>query len=287
MPPRAAGFSLLELTIVLTILAVATATMAVFLDGPIRSYFANRQRSDLASSADAAMRRLARDLRLALPNSIRLASVGAGQTYLEFLPVRTGGRYRDQASDGNQGDPLSFGGDSAFDTLGTLPASGRSAVVPGQDQLVVYNLGFAPADAYGGQNRSTIRSVSSGALAGESHLVFDSSALSLASPYSRFQIISGAASYVCQPGAVDAQGDASGTLSLWYGYPIQTAQPTILPGSGRTALLTRYVSRCSINYAPSPSLAQQRNGIVSVQLALTRANETVSLYQVIHVANLP
>ena len=48
-------------------------------------------RAALVSVADSALQRITRGIRLALPNSIRISgSSGA----LEFLRIRTGGRYR-------------------------------------------------------------------------------------------------------------------------------------------------------------------------------------------------
>ncbi|GAB3248864.1 type II secretion system protein [Chitinimonas naiadis] len=280
------GFTLIEMTMVLTIVAVIAATVSVFLAGPIRSYLLNRQRAELTTAGDAIMRRLSRDLRLALPNSIRLTTSGT-ITYVEFLQTRTGGRYRDQTSDAGAGDPLSFSGDTSFDTLGSLPASGNNAVQVNTDQLVIYNLGLGTANAYTGQNRSTIRTVTAGSLAGESHLTFDNQTFPLASPGNRFHVVSGVQSYVCAPGAVDAAGDGSGTLTLWRSYAIVATQPTAAPSGAKVALMSRYISACSISYDPDPLAALQRSGLINIRLTLARGGDTVSLFNSVHISNVP
>lgn len=279
------GFTLVELTMSMVITGIIAGSLALFMQGPVRSYLLDRQRAELTATADACLRRITRDLRLALPNSIRLTTVGSAQ-YLEMLQTRTGGRYRDQTSSGGTGDPLLFTGDSAFDTIGALPASGNSAVVPNQDQLVVFNLGFDVADAYAGQNRSTIRSVSGGVLADESHVTFDARTFPLASPSNRFQVVSGPASYVCAPAAASG-GDGAGTLRLWRNYTIQASQPTATPASGSNALMSSFVTACNFQYNPDVTGAQQRGGLVSLQITLTRGGESVTLAGGVHVSNAP
>lgn len=286
MPLQQGGFSLVEMIVAITILAIISASMAAFIGGPIRAYLFNRQRNELVGTADAAMRRMSRDLRLALPNSIRINNSGS-TLLMELLQTRIGGMYRDQTSSAGTGDPLQFTGDSAFDTLGSLPASGNSAVVVNQDQLVIFNLGFDVSNAYGGQNRSTVRSVSAGALADESHVTFDAVTFPLASPGWRFQIVSGALSYVCTPGVVNANGDGTGTLSLWRNYTIQSSQPLTAPATGTRALMASYVSACSFQYDPDASGTSQRNGIATLAVTLTRGGESVSLYNAVHVSNVP
>jgi MSHA biogenesis protein MshO len=280
------GFTLLELTMSIVIMAIIALAIIIFINGPILAYLANRQRAELTMDADACLRRMGRDLRLALPNSIRQTSSGSTQ-FVEMLQTRTGGRYRDQTTTSGQGDPLVFSGDSAFDTLGNLPWNGDSAIVVNADQVVIYNLGFDVANAYSGLNSATIQSVSAGALPSESHVTFNSTVFPLASPGNRFQVISGPASYVCAPGTVNSNGDATGTLTLWRNYTIQATEPTTAPSTGTNALLSNYVSACAFQYNPDPNGAQERGGLFSLQVSLTRAFETVTLSGEVHVNNLP
>jgi MSHA biogenesis protein MshO len=77
---------------------------------------------------------------------------------------------------------------------------------------------------------------------------------------------------------------AAGTLTRWRGYAIQLAQPAALPGGGVSDLLANNVSNCSFAYDP---LVSARNGLVSMNLAITRDGETVTLYSATHVSNMP
>src|SRR3569623_1399697 len=115
-----AGFTLIEMIIVIAITAFVGALVAVFLRAPLESYVAQDRRARLADAADTALRRMGRDIRLALPNSVRVTTEAAGVVYLEFLGTRSGGRYRAQ------------GGGALLDF--TVPANGFAVLGPGIDK---------------------------------------------------------------------------------------------------------------------------------------------------------
>lgn len=74
---------------------------------PIEGYFDTLRRTALTDAADGAMRRIVRDVRAALPNSLRSPADGSSQCF-EFLPVVGGGRYRVAQSSAAAGDVLDF-----------------------------------------------------------------------------------------------------------------------------------------------------------------------------------
>ncbi|MFP5408594.1 MAG: prepilin-type N-terminal cleavage/methylation domain-containing protein, partial [Gammaproteobacteria bacterium] len=139
-----AGFSLVEMIVVIAIVAIIGSMVAVFLRAPLESYVAQDRRARLADTADTALRRMGRDVRLALPNSVRVTAVGS-VIYLEFLATRSGGRYRTQGDGSAGNDPLDFSvPDASFDVFG--PAIDLQA----GDLIAVYNLGIPGADAWAG-----------------------------------------------------------------------------------------------------------------------------------------
>src|SRR4030067_199295 len=89
---RNAGVTLIELAITIALVGILAALIVQFV-APVRSYIDSSRRAALADTADTALRRLGRDLRLALPNSVRVTTSG-GIVYLEFLLLRVGGPYR-------------------------------------------------------------------------------------------------------------------------------------------------------------------------------------------------
>ncbi len=110
------GFTLIEMIVVIVISSILSLLIARFIQAPVESFQSQSRRSGLVDSADTALRRMSRDVRNALPNSIR---VGCGGKCIEFLHTLSGGRYRARPiSDSNS---LSFDpseSDTAFEVLG-------------------------------------------------------------------------------------------------------------------------------------------------------------------------
>lgn len=252
--------------IVIAIMAIVGSMVAVFLRVPLESYVAQDRRARLADAADTALRRMARDIRLALPNSVRVTTVGT-TVYLEFLGTRSGGRYRAQGG----GDILDF----------TVPDNGFDVLGPGIDMkagdlIAVYNLGIAGADAWAGDTLAAY----AGAPGNVPHIVIASRQFPLASPGNRFQVVDGPVTYACAPNPVNP---ALGTLTRYWGYAIAAARPTP-PAPASSALLATNVSACSFTYQPG---ATERGGLVSMTLNLSQAGETVRLYATTQVSNQP
>lgn len=266
---RVRGFTLVEAVAVMVITGIIGAMVAVFLQAPVRGYFDAVRRARLSDTADTALRRVARDLRLALPNSIRVSSAG-GRQYVEFLQTRAGGRYRADPDAGGGGDVLDFtsGVDAAFDVLGP-PVT----LAPG-DQIVVFNLGLEGSDAYAGANRRAY----TGAAGAQSNVSFAASGdpFPYASPGQRFHVVDTPVSYECDP--------ATRSLRRYWGYAISLNQAT--PPAGATnALLADGVAACSFAY--NPDAGRQRSGVFSMTLKLAEEGEAVDLFQQTHVSNLP
>ena len=97
----------------ITVLAILSASAAVFMRGPITSYFDTERRANLSDVAGLAMAKLSQDIARAVPNSVRVSTV-AGRVYIEFLPTTGEGRFRV----GGPGNVLTFGSpDTGFDAL--------------------------------------------------------------------------------------------------------------------------------------------------------------------------
>ena len=187
---RQRGVTLIELVIVITISAIIAVGMAVFIARPIEAYVDAARRAELTDIADTALRRMTRDVRTALPNSIRIATA-AGVSYLEFLQTSGGGRYRAEPTSAGAGDILDFAAaDASFDVIGALPAFG------GGDSVVIYNLAAsgAVANAYAGDNRAAY-----GSSAGSTITLAAPKQFPFPSPGRRFQVVQHAVTYACNP----------------------------------------------------------------------------------------
>ncbi len=266
-PARQSGFTLIEMVMVIVIMGVIGATVAVFVSKPIDAYFDTGRRAALTDIADTAVRRMARDLGGALPNSVR----NPGNQCIEFIPTRTGGRYRAEVSAGGTGDVLDFTvADTSFNMLGNnglLPADQQ---IRAGDVVAVYNLGIAGADAYAGDNTSVVSGVVSGS---ESTITIAPKQFPLASGTNRFHVIPGSekiVAFVCSGGNLLRSANHAYANSC----PTSGATVSVLAGN---------VTSC--NFAVNTDL--QHSALVQLTIGFTASSETVSLYHEVHVNNTP
>jgi len=272
------GFTLVEMIVVMVITGIIGGIVATFMLTPVRGYTDLARRAELTDIADSALRRIARDIRTALPNSVRVTVIG-GATYLEFLPTTGSGRYRAATAPAGASagcgslaaDVLGFtAADTCFEVLGPMPTLAVGKLV------VVYNRGIAGADAYAGDNTAAITAVAGQAI------TIAPTLFPFPSPGNRFQVINTPVTYVCTP-AVDAAGNGTGTLTRWQGYAISAAQPVALPAGATAALLANRVSACTFTYGA----IGQRLALVTLQLTLSDGGENVTLYSSTHISNVP
>jgi MSHA biogenesis protein MshO len=273
------GFTLIELIVVMLLIGIVGAGATVFITGPIAGYADTNRRAQMADTADVALRRLARDLRQALPNSIR---VGGANRYLEYIPTSGGARYQAAGGTGLP-DFLDFAtADPSFDYTGGSLADTTGFVV-------VYNTGQRSAgacpgaDAYEGCNRTAITAVTA------TNVSMTPKQFPFASPSNRFHIVpaTGPVTLACE-GVGTTAGNGTGTLRIYSSYDLGSgdwgsAAPAAAPG-GTSSLLAEGISACE--FVSSPAVTAN-NGLVTLRIGLTRQNETVTLHSQIHVSNVP
>ena len=89
---KSSGFTLIEMTVVIIIIGVLAAGISTFITLSTQVYTEATAREQLVSSARFAIERLNRDVRNALPNSVRLTNAGE---CLEFTPIIASTTYID------------------------------------------------------------------------------------------------------------------------------------------------------------------------------------------------
>lgn len=284
------GFTLVELIMVIIITGIISGMVAIFLKTPVDQYMDIARRAEMTDIADTALRRMGRDIRTAVPNSVRLSG-----NYLEFLPTKTGGRYRANDMGGlgscaGAGDALSFSSaDSCFEIIGSpIDFVAGDQIVIGSTQSNGNPPYQDPTDAAVCSNLDTStcirRPVPVGGVGVQKVVMTSLYAFPHFAefPTQRFQVISAseqAVTYACEN--VGGTTDGTGTLKRYWHYgfnPTQTA-----PVGGSSALLADKISACSIDYGNS----NPRNALVAISLTIMQGGESISLYHEIHVDNVP
>jgi MSHA biogenesis protein MshO len=295
-PHIARGFTLVELVITIAVSSVVVAFMAMFIVTPMTIYTSQTRRAMLVDAADGALRFIGRDLRAALPNSVRVSASGSVSA-LELLATVDGARYQDSGPLSNPALGLDFTAqDGAFAT--TVPFTQLPLPLPWTSNayyLSIYNVGVPGADAYQTQAANvpnvitpvgTTITISAGATANQNLVTLNPPfQFAFGSPGQRVFLVSGPVSYLCDT--------AAATLTRYSGYTIASTQPAsaaalnaaMLTAAGASAaLVASNVAGCQFVLSAG---TVHRNGLATLTLQIARSGESVQLLHQVEVVNAP
>ena len=281
---RMSGMTLIELVIVIVLSAIVVSFMSRLIVIPINAFTAQKQRAQLGEAADSAMRLMARDLRSALPNSVR-TSVSGSVTALEMLATVDGARYQDNGPLSNPALSLDF----------TAPDAGFSTTVPfsqitlpyssSNSYLAIYNVGVPGANAYALTNvmtpAGTTITITAGATANAQLVTLNPAfQFSFGSPGKRVYLVSGPLSYLCDT--------SSGLVTRYTGYTVSATQPVsaaaLTAAGASSGVVATNATGCQFTYASGTS---QRVGMATLELQLGSNGQVVQLLQQTHLVNAP
>jgi MSHA biogenesis protein MshO len=282
---------------VIVVLGVVATSFGFFVLPAINAQQAVARRAELTDAGESALRLIARDIRIALPNSVRgvrvtnfVPAVGHTAFAVEIIPTADGGRYcTTDTADCNSADVLSIGSaDSVFDILGQF--RNQSFLLPAGTnawRLVVNSSDSSIYTATGASAvltpvvTTTVTTVSS------RHRVTLGAAHTFptGSPRQRVFVIQDASvpvSYVCS--------SLAGTVVRYAGYKdglaySTTTQPTDPSAPPLNAIGRTVVGKVSACNAASLEATVQQSAVVTLTIALTDSGETVQLLKQIHIDN--
>lgn len=284
----AAGFTLLEIVIVLAISAIVAVFMVFFLATPVEAYFAQTRRADLVDSADRILRSVVADVRPALPNSIRQSAAG-GVIALELLATGGVARYYGAGAPGDKqylgggqelAEELSIGApDQSFYTLDLFAPSNAG------NYLAVNNQGLPGAYAMAGV-MTPFSSIGAPLppVPGEAWVQLPGAGFDFGTPsptHSVF-VVTSPVSYLCDTNAQ--------TLQRYTGYTPAAAQPAtnaqLLAAGATVSLIAQNVSACSVTLVAAPA-SGKFNQLVILDITLASSGEVLPVFDEVATEYVP
>jgi len=284
---KQSGFNLVELVIVIVITGILAGILATFIARPVQGFIDLSRRATLVYSAESAMRRMQRDIRRALPNSLR---VNAANNAIEMINTVEGARYRSAPPPGQQARRLTFNNpDSDFDVLGNLASIGVTGL-----RVAIYNIGavdlagtpvrgsnaYALADAVTGTNVVTPagQAITISENGNEDHINIGGGGFQFThdSPNDRAYLVDTGISYIC----------SAGQLMRYDNYDFTNSTQPVPPVGADSALMTDNIGSCTFTYEAG---TVQRAGLMTLDLTISDPNsgEQVRLLHQVHVDNVP
>jgi MSHA biogenesis protein MshO len=264
------GFTLVELIMVIALAGLVAVMVGTVMSRPLLGFADNSQRAELTDRAAIALNRMARDIRLAVPNSVLVANTG---DEIRLVPIAAAGRYRANlpVSDGPRQDPPACTQTSGRCVIDILSPIAPADSGENKHWLIIYNTGSLvgrPEPVDGAVSPISPKSFTwkNGVLEAD----LSAFRFEFASPQHRFFLADRVVGYRCRNGSL-VRAEFGELAASDY--------------SGAATLVDRVdCGRSEFSYDPGNNT---RNGLVTLKLVLTGAGGTITLLQQVQVDNAP
>lgn len=268
---RSQGFTLIEMVTVIAILAIVGVGVTNFLGSGAQIFADVTERTQLISESRFVTERLNREVRGALPNSLRIAGNANTRHCLEFMPVKWSSFY--------------FDAPVIPDEFGEIDAVEWGSLTPytfaGGDTVIIYPT--STADIYSDTGKKHEIEEISPVGAGVIELEFDDDVqFATDSPSSRFYVFSTPVSYCVE----------AGQIRRYENYGIQQIQPVnLVDGVLMADNLTNTLSNDAGTGIEDPFRLNEasltRTASVLMLLEFARDNEVIVFNNEVHIPNVP
>ena len=271
---------------VIALMGILVSIVAAFIVRPVEGYRDLARRAALVEAAESSLRRMQRDIRTALPNSVRITNTASGYA-LELIPVLDAGRYNNSGGTNDEQldvTPGGGGGDLQFDIQHCFrnPATRTTAgirLVANSRGTGLYNVYNDAGSSVGTESIITPAtgmniSITSATCptSGFDHITMTPghNFRDNESPNRLIYVVTTVSSYLCDT--------AVGTLTRYYNYAIPATQPTTVAAftalNASSAQVTDRVTACNV----TTTTADVRNrALATLSLTLAEEGEQVRL----------
>ena len=253
------GFNLIELVVTITVIGIIMAGTLIYISNSMSAYTATTRRDQLTSLGRTAVEKVARELRTALPNSLRVSN-----NCIEFFPTLGGSAYLSL--------PVTSAGTSftAVDfTLTSYTGNAYVVVYPYNTTALYAAADPGPLAGYAGKSGTPSTTITLNA----SHQFVREA------PRRRFYVTATPVSY-CIVGTDLRRYDSYGI------HAVQSAPPA----GGNSSLLAQNIQSVDgtamvtpFTYAPG---TLRRSGVVSLDFRFLIDGERINLAHEVHVHNV-
>jgi MSHA biogenesis protein MshO len=259
---RQSGFTLVEVIFVVVILGIVAVIGASFIVTALESYSTAQTRNQLVQRGRLSLEQMARELRMALPNAVR---VSAGGRCIEFMPVVAATNYQGVVADASNNIALQNQiATGAFNLFGNNP---RHVVISP----------FSPADVY--INTAPAARVGLGALGSGpySTIPFSTNHRFIRNSINRRVYLAADPVRFCLSG---------GNLVRFYGYGFSSGSLDESDPGGSSALMSHNVEPNGTAFRLSPA-SQNRNMAVHISLVFHKDTTSLDLNHQVLIRNVP
>lgn len=286
---------MIELVVAMTITAIIVGFVTMFMTAPVDAYMSQSERAVLNDSTEVITRRMAADLKSALPNSVRITNSGT-RAIVEMVLVNAAAVYRPAFTPADTARELDINSlETQFPVFGTLSPQLPPLAPPFKTgRLVIGNSGAGVTNIYQPPAGSFITTagldiqVKARSASGEETVSIPSPGFRFSSADSQTRIftINGPVTYICNSAA------GSRSLRRYAGYATTPAIPASEAAANLNApgvenlLLANNVASCQLSCAAAGSPCQRMLVVeFSVSRQTTSGDEFVRIFEQFPVDN--
>ncbi|MDN3640174.1 prepilin-type N-terminal cleavage/methylation domain-containing protein [Simiduia curdlanivorans] len=256
------GFTLIELVVVLVVFGIIAAMGSSFVVTSITAYNQAAERNKLVERSRAVVERISRQLRIALPYSLRVSASG---NCIEFMQLTGGANYEGILPDSSNG------------------AAATSSILVSAFEL---SLGAGVHLAVGAMHASEIYTTS--AIASRATIASLAGApisqINLSQPHTFLRNSINSRAYVMD--SPERFCVSAGQMLHYSNYGLDTGTLGDSAPMGDSAVMSDDVSAIAPVFSLSPA-TESRNTLVAIQFALSRQGETMNIQHQVQVRNVP